>query len=225
VAERLPKIFQIELVVMFPARNTQASSTNSLVKPDIATAPSVKTSTTVVKSLAHNLLAASPGQVSVSKYLNFKFAAGQKPSYAQSLWLGLRKITRHMEVIEQQAIQANRPLRERDCVRAARRSIEYLHPLLQCLTEKEQSHPSFRKELIEHLENIIRWYPNTPRAWIMARKSLRIGEHVTYKERLFDRHRCAFMARNILEEIQRERFNQSLVSRSTGQPQQLSKPG
>ncbi|MCE2746712.1 MAG: hypothetical protein LW710_12510 [Burkholderiales bacterium] len=188
-----------------------------MTNPNIATASCVKTSTTVVKSLARGLLEASPGQASISNYVNVKFGAGQKPTHAQSMWLGLRKITHHMEVIEQSAIKANRSLSVRDCERAARRSMEYLGHLLKCLTEEEQSHPSFRKELIEHLENMIRWYPNTPRVWIMAQKSLRMGEHITYKERRFDRHRCAFMARDILEAIQRERFRLARSAKSTGQ--------
>lgn len=186
-------VYSIKSVAMFCARNTQASSAAQHSDQDISTAPASKTPVGVVDSLARGLLAASPGQASFCHYLEVQFGTGKRPSAVQSHWLGLRKVASHMNVVEQQAIQAGRSVSWRDRKLAARRSANCLHALIKSIDAREKCHPSFRKELIEHLENIVRWYPGAPFAWAMAYKSLLPGEFLTIKGSVYDKDACRSM--------------------------------
>ncbi|MEQ9108342.1 MAG: hypothetical protein RLO04_12830 [Limnobacter sp.] len=178
---------------MFSTRNTQASSTTRNPDQDVATAPDIKTSTSVVNSLARSLVGASPGQVSIAAYLKFQYPAGKRPGAIEKHWLGLRKVATHMKTVELQAIQTGRKVRGEDRIMAARRSVNFLHTVIKSIGVEETNHPSFRKELIEHLENIVRWYPGAPFAWAMAYKSLLPGEFLTFKGSVYDKDACRSM--------------------------------
>lgn len=175
---------------MFPVQNTQASSASRHSNQDVPPVPERKTSTRVVNSLARGLLASSRGQASIAHYVDLQFRAGKTPSAVQSKWIGLRTIASQMSVVEQHALQAGRPLSSRDRELAARRSANCLHEVVKNIHPQDRFHPSFRKELIEHLENIIRWYPRADFAWGLAYKNMWTGELIRYKGRMFNKEGC-----------------------------------
>jgi hypothetical protein len=123
-------------------------------------------------------------------YMKEGFNTGKRPGVAEGHWINLRRVASHMYTIEEHAIKESKALRPEDRELAARKSINFLDKLMLTIDVEEKAHPAFRKELIEHLENIVKWYPRSISSWNTAYKHLLSGEFLTIKGRQCDTRTC-----------------------------------
>lgn len=151
----------------------------------------IKTSTRVLNNLARRLLESSPEQASLAYYLGISRQMGKLPTKLQKMWMDLRRITTQMQNIERDAINSGRTLSNDDRMTASTKGVTLLRSTLAELSKQgKMAHPSFRMELIEHLENIIYWCPTNPSAWILAHKYLLPREKVRLENRSFNKEEC-----------------------------------
>ena len=196
---------------MFTAQNVKVSSSARCQNSNAAVLSEIKTSTAVVGRLATSLLGASPGQLCLARYMKDGFSAGRKPSNVQIALLSLRRIATQMRQLELCAAEAGKPIRQQDCEAAARNAIKYVDKLMQTIGIEEKSHSSFRVELIEHLENIVNWYPQSRLSWGVAYRYLLSGEFLTIKGRRCDAAWCWSVINRLSE---KQRFAYSPIKRA-----------
>jgi hypothetical protein len=150
------------------------------------------TSLSVVNALGREI-AHSPAQRSLHTYSILERGQGKPPTSLQGVWLCVRRLGQQMNTLEQLTQSVGKKLSERDCQLAASKLLRYIPDLVELVSQQEVQHPSFRMELTEHLENMIRWDPENHAVWRIAYLHLQDHEHLKVNGQCINRQMCLDM--------------------------------
>ena len=193
---------------MFSSLNIKGSPATQCTPESIKITQKPTTPTRVVSSLAEDLKAYSPVQAFATWPMTYEHKAFRTPRSACLNLMKLRSLSTKMEIIEQYAIKKGRTLRIQDRMTAVVYSREYLEQMVKNLGQEDKMHPSFRKELLKHLANTLRWNPSSHISWNLAHSTLLPGEVVQFENKSFSKKQCLLSAKMIEVRIIFDKLNQ-----------------